>query len=290
MKLTGSQIFVEVLVEQGVDTLFGYPGGAVLNLYDELYKNSDRIRHVLTAHEQGASHAADGYARATGRTGVVLATSGPGATNLVTGIATAYMDSVPMVAFTGNVATTLLGKDSFQEAYIEGITMPITKHNYTVRRVEDLADTMRAAFRIAQSGRKGPVLVDIPKDITAASCEFTPKAPELIRTVTYYNEEDVKEAARLINESERPIVYFGGGVRSAAGCQPLRDLLKKAEIPATYTLMAAGVVPYGDPMNIGMVGMHGCYTSNRAVAGISALCSRSRSGWQEAALRTPPPK
>mgnify|MGYP000460624666 CR=1 FL=1 len=203
MKLTGSQIFVEVLVEQGVDTLFGYPGGAVLNLYDELYKNSDRIRHVLTAHEQGASHAADGYARATGRTGVVLATSGPGATNLVTGIATAYMDSVPMVAFTGNVATTLLGKDSFQEAYIEGITMPITKHNYTVRRVEDLADTMRAAFRIAQSGRKGPVLVDIPKDITAASCEFTPKAPELIRTVTYYNEEDVKEAARLINESER---------------------------------------------------------------------------------------
>ena len=187
MKLTGSQIFVEVLVEQGVDTLFGYPGGAVLNLYDELYKNSDRIRHVLTAHEQGASHAADGYARATGRTGVVLATSGPGATNLVTGIATAYMDSVPMVAFTGNVATTLLGKDSFQEAYIEGITMPITKHNYTVRRVEDLADTMRAAFRIAQSGRKGPVLVDIPKDITAASCEFTPKAPELIRTVTRYN-------------------------------------------------------------------------------------------------------
>ena len=203
MKLTGSQIFVEVLVEQGVDTLFGYPGGAVLNLYDELYKNSDRIRHVLTAHEQGASHAADGYARATGRTGVVLATSGPGATNLVTGIATAYMDSVPMVAFTGNVATTLLGRDSFQEAYIEGITMPITKHNYTVRRVEDLADTMRAAFRIAQSGRKGPVLVDIPKDITAASCEFTPKAPELIRTVTRYDEEEVKAAARMINEAER---------------------------------------------------------------------------------------
>ena len=265
MKLTGSQIFVEVLVEQGVDTLFGYPGGAVLNLYDELYKNSDRIRHVLTAHEQGASHAADGYARATGRTGVVLATSGPGATNLVTGIATAYMDSVPMVAFTGNVATTLLGKDSFQEAYIEGITMPITKHNYTVRRVEDLADTMRAAFRIAQSGRKGPVLVDIPKDITAASCEFTPKAPELIRTVTYYNEEDVKEAARLINESERPIVYFGGGVRSAAGCQPLRDLLTKADIPATYTLMAAGVLSYGEEHNLGLLGMHGCYTANKAI-------------------------
>ena len=265
MKLTGSQIFVEVLVEQGVDTLFGYPGGAVLNLYDELYKNSDRIRHVLTAHEQGASHAADGYARATGRTGVVLATSGPGATNLVTGIATAYMDSVPMVAFTGNVATTLLGKDSFQEAYIEGITMPITKHNYTVRRVEDLADTMRAAFRIAQSGRKGPVLVDIPKDITAASCEFTPKAPELIRTVTRYNEEDVKRAAQMINESERPIVYFGGGVRSAAGCQPLRDLLEKTGMPATYTLMAAGVLSYGEPHNLGLLGMHGCYAANKAI-------------------------
>ena len=265
MKLTGSQIFVEVLVEQGVDTLFGYPGGAVLNLYDELYKNSDRIRHVLTAHEQGASHAADGYARATGRTGVVLATSGPGATNLVTGIATAYMDSVPMVAFTGNVATTLLGKDSFQEADIEGITMPITKHNYTVRRVEDLADTMRAAFRIAQSGRKGPVLVDIPKDITAASCEFTPKAPELIRTVTQYNEEDVKKAAQMINESERPIVYFGGGVRSAAGCQPLRDLLEKTGMPATYTLMAAGVLSYGEPHNLGLLGMHGCYAANKAI-------------------------
>ena len=265
MKLTGSQIVVEVLVEQGVDTLFGYPGGAVLNLYDELYKNSDRIRHVLTAHEQGASHAADGYARATGRTGVVLATSGPGATNLVTGIATAYMDSVPMVAFTGNVATTLLGKDSFQEAYIEGITMPITKHNYTVRRVEDLADTMRAAFRIAQSGRKGPVLVDIPKDITAASCEFTPKAPELIRTVTQYNEEDVKKAAQMINESERPIVYFGGGVRSAAGCQPLRDLLEKTGMPATYTLMAAGVLSYGEPHNLGLLGMHGCYAANKAI-------------------------
>ena len=265
MKLTGSQIFVEVLVEQGVDTLFGYPGGAVLNLYDELYKNSDRIRHVLTAHEQGASHAADGYARATGRTGVVLATSGPGATNLVTGIATAYMDSVPMVAFTGNVATTLRGKDSFQEAYIEGITMPITKHNYTVRRVEDLADTMRAAFRIAQSGRKGPVLVDIPKDVTAAVCEFTHKEPELIRTVTSYNEEDVQKAAAMINEAKRPIVYFGGGVRSAVGCQPLRDLLTKADIPATYTLMAAGVLSYGEEHNLGLLGMHGCYTANKAI-------------------------
>ena len=271
MQLNGSQIFVEVLCEQGVDTIFGYPGGAVLNLYDELYKNADRITHVLTAHEQGASHAADGYARATGRTGVVLATSGPGATNLVTGIATAYMDSVPMVAFTGNVVTSGLGKDGFQEAYIEGITMPITKHNFTVRRVEDLADTMRAAFRIAQSGRKGPVLVDIPKDVTAAVCEFTPKQPEPIRTVTTYNEEQVHWAADLINAAQRPLVYFGGGVRSAASCQPLRDLLHKAEIPATHTLMAAGVVPYGDPMNIGMVGMHGTYEANMAMQNCDVL-------------------
>ena len=265
MELNGSQIVLEVLKEQGVDTIFGYPGGTILNIFDELYKYGNTFKHILTAHEQGASHAADGYARATGRTGVVLATSGPGATNLVTGIATAYMDSVPMVAFTGNVATTLLGKDSFQEAYIEGITMPITKHNYTVRRVEDLADTMRAAFRIAQSGRKGPVLVDIPKDITAASCEFTPKAPELIRTVTRYNEEDVKKAAQMINASERPIVYFGGGVRSAAGCQPLRDLLEKTGMPATHTLMAAGVLSYGEPHNLGLLGMHGCYAANKAI-------------------------
>ena len=265
MMLTGSQIFVEVLAEQGVDTIFGYPGGAVLNLYDELYKNSDRIRHILTAHEQGASHAADGYARATGRTGVVLATSGPGATNLVTGIATAYMDSVPMVAFTGNVATSLLGRDSFQEAYIEGVTMPITKHNYTVRRVEDLADTMRAAFRIAQSGRKGPVLVDIPKDVTADSCEFTPQPPEPVRTVTHFDEAGVQKAAAMINAARKPLVVFGGGVRGAAGCQPLRDLLAKAEIPATYTLMAAGVLAYGEPLNLGLLGMHGCYTANKAV-------------------------
>ena len=266
MLLNGSQIFVEVLCEQGVDTIFGYPGGSVLNLYDELYKNADRITHVLTAHEQGAAHAADGYARATGRTGVVLATSGPGATNLVTGIATAYMDSVPMVAFTGNVSTDLLGRDSFQEVYIEGITMPITKHNFTVRRVEDLADTMRAAFRIAQSGRKGPVLVDIPKDVTANRCEFTHRQPEPIRTVTTFNEEEVAWAAEIINGAERPLIYFGGGIRSAASCQPLRDLIHKAGIPATYTLMGAGVIPYGDPLSLGLIGMHGCYTANRAIS------------------------
>ena len=266
MLLNGSQIFVEVLCEQGVDTIFGYPGGSVLNLYDELYKNADRTPHVLPAHEQRAAHAADGYARATGRTGVVLATSGPGATNLVTGIATAYMDSVPMVAFTGNVATDLLGRDSFQEAYIEGITMPITKHNFTVRRVEDLADTMRAAFRIAQSGRKGPVLVDIPKDVTANRCEFTHRQPEPIRTVTTFNEEEVAWAAEIINGAERPLIYFGGGIRSAASCQPLRDLIHKAGIPATYTLMGAGVIPYGDPLSLGLIGMHGCYTANRAIS------------------------
>lgn len=271
MQLNGSQIFVEVLCEQGVDTIFGYPGGSVLNLYDELYRNAYRIQHVLTAHEQGAAHAADGYARATGRTGVVLATSGPGATNLVTGIATAYMDSVPMVAFTGNVPTPSLGSDSFQEAYIEGITMPITKHNFTVRRVSELADTMRAAFRIAQSGRKGPVLVDIPKDVTAALCEFTPQQPEPIRTVTTFDPQKVQWAADLLNAAERPLVYFGGGVRAAASCQPLREMLHKAGLPATYTLMAAGVVPYGDPLNLGMLGMHGGYAANRAVAECDVL-------------------
>lgn len=271
MQLNGSQIFVEVLCEQGVDTIFGYPGGSVLNLYDELYRNDYRIQHVLTAHEQGAAHAADGYARATGRTGVVLATSGPGATNLVTGIATAYMDSVPMVAFTGNVPTPSLGSDSFQEAYIEGITMPITKHNFTVRRVSELADTMRAAFRIAQSGRKGPVLVDIPKDITAAVCEFTPQQPEPVRTVTTFDPQKVQWAADLLNAAERPLVYFGGGVRAAASCQPLREMLHKAGLPATYTLMAAGVVPYGDPLNLGLLGMHGGYAANRAVSECDVL-------------------
>ena len=264
MEMTGAQILMEGLLREGVEHIFGYAGATICPVMDAL-KDIPQIGYTLVRTEQNAGHMASGYARVTGKVGVCIVTSGPGATNLITGIATAYMDSVPMVAFTGNVATTLLGRDSFQEAYIEGITMPITKHNYTVRRVEDLADTMRAAFRIAQSGRKGPVLVDIPKDITAASCEFTPKEPELIRTVTRYNEEDVKEAARLINESERPIVYFGGGVRSAAGCQPLRDLLEKTGMPATYTLMAAGVLSYGEPHNLGLLGMHGCYAANKAI-------------------------
>ncbi len=265
MKLNGADIFAQVLIEQGVDTIFGYPGGAVLNLYDALYKNSDKITHYMTAHEQGASHAADGYARTTGKTGVVLATSGPGATNLVTGIATAYMDSIPMVAITGNVGTNLIGKDSFQEVYIAGITMPITKHNFVVRNVEELADTMRSAFRIAQTGRKGPVLIDIPKDVTSAKTdfEFTPPAP--IKPVAKVEADDLKIAADMINASESPVIYFGGGVTASEAGEELRCLMQKAEIPATYTMMAAGVLGYGEPLNLGLIGMHGCRTTNKAV-------------------------
>lgn len=265
MKLNGSQILVEVLIEQGVDTIFGYPGGAVLNIYDALYLNRDRIRHVLTAHEQGASHAADGYARATGKTGVCLATSGPGATNLVTGIATAYMDSVPMVAITGNVGTTLIGKDSFQEVYIAGITMPITKHNFVVRRVEELADTLRDAFRIAQTGRPGPVLVDIPKDVTANVCEFANRAP-LDTSCTYdMTEADLRRIADAINKAERPVIYFGGGVTISDAGEQLAALMHKAEIPASGTMMAIGSLPVDDPLYLGMVGMHGKVSAGFAI-------------------------
>ena len=265
MKLTGSQIFCEVLVEQGVDTVFGYPGGAALNLYDELYKYQDRIKHYITAHEQGAAHAADGYARATGRTGVVLATSGPGATNLVTGIATAYMDSIPMVAITANVPTSLMGQDSFQEVYIAGITMPITKHNFVVYNVADLADVLREAFRIAQTGRKGPVLIDIPKDVTAALCEFTPAAPARDEYVSSLDMSAIDYAAEIINNAERPAVYFGGGVSASGAATELAALMKKACMPAAYSLMGAGIIPADDPLNLGMVGMHGCRTSNFAL-------------------------
>ena len=265
MQLTGAQIFVETLVEQGVDMLFGYPGGTVLNLYDELYKNSDRIQNVLTADECGAAHAADGYARATGRTGVVLATSGPGATNLVTGIATAYMDSVPLVAFTGNVSTETLGRDGFQEAYIEGITMSITKHSVTVRRVEDLADSIRTAFRIAQSGRKGPVLVDIPKDISSARCEFVPQSPARTEPEVLCDAEDIQSLAELLNRAERPLVYFGGGIISSDAGPQLERLLHKAGVPAVHTLMAVGALKDSDLLNLGLLGMHGRYSANRAV-------------------------
>ncbi len=265
MRLSGADIFAEVLVEQGVDTLFGYPGGAVLNLYDALYHYSGKIRHIMTAHEQGAAHAADGYARVTGKTGVVLATSGPGATNLVTGIATAYMDSVPMVAVTGNVSTNLIGRDSFQEVYIAGITMPITKHNFVVRRVEELADTLRSAFRIAQTGRKGPVLVDIPKDVTSAFAEFEPQRPVRPVPAARVGEGELAAAAKMINEARRPVLYVGGGVSAAGGEEALRALAVKAQIPAAYTIMAAGALPYADPLNLGLLGMHGNRTSNRAV-------------------------
>ncbi|MBE6685420.1 MAG: biosynthetic-type acetolactate synthase large subunit [Ruminococcaceae bacterium] len=263
MVLNGSEILVNVLLEQGVDTVFGYPGGAVLNIYDALYKYRDKITHYMTAHEQGASHAADGYARATGKTGVVIATSGPGATNLVTGIATAYMDSVPMVAITGNVPTNLIGADSFQEVYIAGITLPITKHNFVVRRVEDLADTLRRAFEIAGSGRPGPVLVDIPKDVTAAKTEY--EAKPAVKTVRCNGiKGDVKEVAELINRSERPFIYFGGGVRLSEAGDELRQLIETADIPASYTLMAGGVLGYGEKNNLGLIGMHGCYSANAA--------------------------
>lgn len=265
MKINGSQILVEVLVEQGTDVIFGYPGGAVLNIYDALYKNSDRIKHIITAHEQGAAHAADGYARATGKTGVVLATSGPGATNLVTGIATAFMDSVPMVAITGNVASDLIGLDSFQEVYIAGITMPITKHNFVVRNVEELADTLREAFRIAVSDRPGPVLVDITKDVTAAECEFTPAGKVVPVKHDRFTGEDIEKVAGMINNSERPVVLYGGGVISSNASKELEELLEKGNLPCTNTLMGTAACK-GGPLDLHMIGHHGSRSANMAVA------------------------
>ena len=265
MKINGSQILVEVLVEQGADVIFGYPGGAVLNIYDALYKNSDRIKHIITAHEQGAAHAADGYARATGKTGVVLATSGPGATNLVTGIATAFMDSVPMVAITGNVASDLIGLDSFQEVYIAGITMPITKHNFVVSNVEELADTLREAFRIAVSDRPGPVLVDITKDVTAAECEFTPAGKVVPVKHDRFTGEDIEKVAGMINNSERPVVLYGGGVISSNASKELEELLEKGNLPCTNTLMGTAACK-GGPLDLHMIGHHGSRSANMAVA------------------------
>ena len=271
MKLNGSQILVEALLEQGVDTIFGYPGGAVLNIYDALYKNQDRIRHIITAHEQGAAHAADGYARVTGKTGVVLATSGPGATNLITGIATAFMDSVPVVAITGNVSNNLIGLDSFQEVYIAGITMPITKHNFVVRKVEDLADTIRLAFRIAKSGRPGPVLVDITKDVTSAECEYEKKAPAEADPVPVVKDEEIAKVAELINNAKKPAILFGGGVQTSGAQDELTALMHKAEIPGCHTLMAAGVLDCKDPLNLGLVGMHGSMSAGRMCADSDVL-------------------
>lgn len=271
MKLNGSQILVEALLEQGVDTIFGYPGGAVLNIYDALYKNQDRIRHIITAHEQGAAHAADGYARVTGKTGVVLATSGPGATNLITGIATAFMDSVPVVAITGNVSNNLIGLDSFQEVYIAGITMPITKHNFVVRKVEDLADTIRLAFKIAKSGRPGPVLVDITKDVTSAECEYEKKAPAEADPVPAVKDEEIAKVAELINNAKKPAILFGGGVQTSGAQDELTALMHKAEIPGCHTLMAAGVLDCKDPLNLGLVGMHGSMSAGRMCADSDVL-------------------
>ena len=265
MQLTGAQIVMECLLEQGVDTVFGYPGGSVLNIYDALYEYRDRIRHIRTAHEQGAAHAADGYARASGKTGVCIATSGPGATNLVTGIATAYMDSVPMVAITGNVNLNLLGLDSFQEVDITGITMPITKHNYIVKDVRDLADTLREAFQIAQSGRKGPVLVDIPKDITSNVCEFVPAEPKALFDIPFPIEERFEQALKLLEASERPFVYCGGGVISSEASGALKAFVEKLDAPVSCSLMCQGGFDQADPRYMGMLGMHGTNTAALAI-------------------------
>lgn len=265
MKLTGSQLIAEILLEHDVDTVFGYPGGAALNIYDALYEYKDKIKHVLTAHEQGASHAADGYYRATGKTGVVFATSGPGATNLVTGIATAFMDSIPMVAITANVPDSLIGRDAFQEICITGVTLPITKHSFFVNRVEDLEHALREAFRIANSGRKGPVLIDVTKDVTAAVTDYKKGKPSPLKPNPLADEKEVAEIAEMINRAERPVIYFGGGVSASGAGDELNELLEKADIPATYTLMAAGILGYENRRNLGLIGMHGSIAANRAV-------------------------
>ncbi|MEH2942153.1 biosynthetic-type acetolactate synthase large subunit [Lachnospiraceae bacterium KK002] len=267
MQLTGAQIVIECLKEQGVDTVFGYPGGAILNVYDELYKHRDEIKHVLTSHEQGASHAADGYARSTGKVGVCLATSGPGATNLVTGIATAYMDSVPMVAITCNVGVSLLGKDSFQEIDIAGITTPITKHNFIVKDVGKLAETIRRAFRIAQKGRPGPVLVDIPKDVTANQTEFHPITIEpekrCYETIT---EEALEQAVEMIRKSEKPYFFVGGGAVISEASQELMEFVEKVQAPVADSLMGKGAFDGNHSLYTGMLGMHGTKTSNYGVS------------------------
>ena len=266
MQLTGSEIVIECLKEQEVDTVFGYPGGAILNIYDALYQHKDEIRHVLTSHEQGASHAADGYARATGKVGVCMATSGPGATNLVTGIATAYMDSVPLVAITANVGKALLGKDSFQEVDIAGIVMPVTKHSYIVKNVDELADTLRKAFTIAKSDRPGPVLVDITKDVTGATAEYTPKKPvEIARAVERIREEDIERAVEMIQEAKRPFIFAGGGVTISGAQEELKQLAHTIQAPVCDSLMGKGAFPGTDELYTGMLGMHGTKSSNLGV-------------------------
>ncbi len=266
MQLTGAEIVIECLKEQGVDVVFGYPGGTILNVYDALYKHSDEITHILTSHEQGASHAADGYARATGKVGVCLATSGPGATNLVTGIATAYMDSVPLVAITANVNLPLLGKDSFQEVDIAGVVMPITKHSYIVKDVTELADTIRKAFKIAREGRPGPVLVDITKDVTANQCEYVAQAVEYPEKPVKYTEADIEKAVQLMNEAKKPYIYLGGGVIASDASVEVKELAEKLQAPVCDTLMGKGGFDGKHPLYTGMIGMHGTKTSNFGVS------------------------
>ena len=259
MQLTGADIICECLIEQGVDTVFGYPGGAALNTYDALYKYSDKINHILTAHEQGASHAADGYARATGKTGVVITTSGPGATNIVTGIATANIDSIPLVAITGNVTTDQLGRDSFQEVDIVDIVKPITKASYLVEKVEDLAPTLRKAFALAQEGRKGPVLVDVPKDVTANKTEFEPVKPAKPKAIRIKNPESISDVQELIKSSKQPLIYAGGGIISANASEELIKFAELIDAPVSCSLMGLGCMPASHPLNMGNIGMHGGY-------------------------------
>jgi acetolactate synthase-1/2/3 large subunit len=265
MQLTGADILIRTLIEQGCDTVFGYPGGQILNVYDSLYKYQNEIRHMLTAHEQGAAHAADGYARATGKVGVVMSTSGPGATNLVTGIATAYLDSIPLVAICGNVPTTQIGTDSFQEIDITGVTLPITKHNYFVGSVENLADTIREAFALAQSGRPGPVLIDVPKDVQTAVCDYEPQAPVQPEERHAAKDVRIKEAAALINASKRPFLYFGGGLITSEAQEEMLALAEKIDAPIGCSLMGLSGIPTDHPRFLGMQGMHGHYASSMAM-------------------------
>lgn len=265
MQLTGADILIRTLIEQGCDTVFGYPGGQILNVYDSLYKYQNEIRHMLTAHEQGAAHAADGYARATGKVGVVMSTSGPGATNLVTGIATAYLDSIPLVAICGNVPTTQIGTDSFQEIDITGVTLPITKHNYFVGSVENLADTIREAFALAQSGRPGPVLIDVPKDVQTAVCDYEPQAPVQPEERHAAKDVRIKEAAALINASKRPFIYFGGGLITSEAQEEMLELAEKIDAPIGCSLMGLSGIPTDHPRFLGMQGMHGHYASSMAM-------------------------
>ena len=273
MLLSGSDILVKTLIEQGCDTVFGYPGGQILNVYDSLYTHETQIKHILTAHEQGAAHAADGYARTTGKVGVVISTSGPGATNLVTGIATAYLDSIPMIAICGNVPTTQIGSDSFQEIDITGVTLPITKHNYFVGDVADLADTIREAFKLAKSGRPGPVLIDVPKDVQIAKCEYEPGAPAEKESQYAAKDIRVEEAAKHINSAKRPFIYFGGGLITANAQEELLSLAEKIDAPIGCSLMGLSAIPTDHPRFLGMQGMHGHYASSMAMHNADLILS-----------------